>query len=125
MSGWNCEYEFDGTDTDGTKWYRCTVHEELAPSPDAPCAGYQEEPYMQTTPTEHPLVGKTIGSVRKMTQKELDAEGWSFTQGFEVVLELDDGGSIYAMQDPEGNGPGVMIHNDPDGTSYYLGGYEL
>jgi hypothetical protein len=40
-----CEYVFDGTDTDGTKWYRCVTHDELAPSPDAPCDGYQEIPY--------------------------------------------------------------------------------
>ena len=40
-----CEYEFDGTDTDGTKWYRCVTHDELAPSPDAPCAKYEEIPY--------------------------------------------------------------------------------
>lgn len=40
-----CDYKLDGTDTDGTKWYRCSVHDELAPSEDAPCAGYIEEPY--------------------------------------------------------------------------------
>lgn len=40
-----CEYKRDGKDTDGTTWYRCIVHEETAPSKDAPCAGYIEEPY--------------------------------------------------------------------------------
>lgn len=40
-----CDYERDGKDTDGTTWYRCKVHDELAPSQDAPCAGYIEEPY--------------------------------------------------------------------------------
>lgn len=40
-----CDYKFDGRDTDGLKWYRCKVHDETAPSPDAPCAGYIEEPY--------------------------------------------------------------------------------
>jgi hypothetical protein len=40
-----CDYDLDGRDADGTKWYRCAVHEELAPSSDAPCAGYIEEPY--------------------------------------------------------------------------------
>jgi len=44
MNG-QCEYVIDGTDTDSTVWYRCTTHEELAPSQDAPCAGYQEIPY--------------------------------------------------------------------------------
>lgn len=72
------------------------------------------------TPPQHPLIGKTISNVRRMTQQEFEAEGWGFPQGFEIVLELDDGSNIYAMQDPEGNGPGVMIHNDTDGKSYYL-----
>lgn len=40
-----CDYDLDGRDADGTKWYRCTVHDELAPSQDAPCAGYIGEPY--------------------------------------------------------------------------------
>lgn len=44
MNG-DCEYKFDGVDTDGTEWYLCLTHNELAPSPDAPCAGYQEISY--------------------------------------------------------------------------------
>lgn len=40
-----CEFHPEGVDADGTKWYRCDVHNEAAPSPDAPCAGYIEEPY--------------------------------------------------------------------------------
>lgn len=44
MNGW-CEYVQDGVDTDGTAWYRCTTHDELAPSDAAPCAGYIEIPY--------------------------------------------------------------------------------
>lgn len=27
-----------------------------------------------------------------------------------VVLQLDDGTEIFAMQDEEGNGPGVLMH---------------
>lgn len=46
MNG-NCDYTFEGKDTDGTRWYRCITHDELAPSPDAPCAGYQEIPYKE------------------------------------------------------------------------------
>lgn len=38
-----CEYEEDGTDTDGTKWYHCYIHDTLAPSEDAPCEGYEED----------------------------------------------------------------------------------
>lgn len=44
MNG-DCEYEHDGYDTDGTEWFLCLTHDELAPSQDAPCAGYIEKPY--------------------------------------------------------------------------------
>lgn len=44
MNG-QCDYEYDGKDTDGTKWYKCKTHDELAPSQYAPCAGYKEIPY--------------------------------------------------------------------------------
>lgn len=44
MNG-ECKYIFDGKDTDGTEWHKCITHNELAPSPDAPCAGYEEVPY--------------------------------------------------------------------------------
>lgn len=40
-----CEYVLDGTDTDGTEWYLCTTHDQLAPSDEAPCAGYYPPPY--------------------------------------------------------------------------------
>lgn len=42
---WTCEYEFVGTDTDGTDWSRCKVHGHEAPSMDAPCAGWYAPPY--------------------------------------------------------------------------------
>lgn len=41
-----CEYVHDGTDTDGTEWHRCTTHDQLAPSDEAPCAGYYPPPYV-------------------------------------------------------------------------------
>lgn len=44
MNG-DCEYKAHGTDTDGTEWFFCSTHNELAPSQDAPCAGYEEIPY--------------------------------------------------------------------------------
>lgn len=40
-----CEYVLDGTDTDETDWYQCVTHDELAPSAEAPCAGYYPPPY--------------------------------------------------------------------------------
>lgn len=60
MNG-ECEYTLDDIDTDGTKWYRCTTHDELAPSEDAPCAGYIETSYV----TEY---GRLIGMVRLRSQ---------------------------------------------------------
>lgn len=33
-----CEYRHEGTDTDGTEWYRCESHGDLSPSPDAHCS---------------------------------------------------------------------------------------
>lgn len=45
MNG-DCEYVREGRDTDGTIWYRCITHDELAPSNEAPCAGYEEIPYI-------------------------------------------------------------------------------
>jgi hypothetical protein len=42
-----CEYILDGTDTDGTEWYLCTTHNELAPSQDAPCNLYIEIKYIE------------------------------------------------------------------------------
>lgn len=44
MNG-RCKYIHDGTDFDGTEWYQCLTHNELAPSNQAPCAGYEEEEY--------------------------------------------------------------------------------
>lgn len=35
-----------------------------------------------------------------------------------VVIELDDGTEIFAMQDDEGNGPGVLMHRTPLGDEY-------
>lgn len=47
MNG-KCHYQLDGIDEDGQKWYECMTHKELAPSPDAPCSGYEEIPYEET-----------------------------------------------------------------------------
>ena len=65
-------------------------------------------------PQEHPLVGKTIAAVRLMTKDE------SFWDEDAILLELDDGGSLFAMRDPEGNGPGTLVHHDVDGHEFYV-----
>ena len=55
-----CKYVFDGTDTDGTPWYQCTVHDELAPSNDAPCDGYHAPPYVDPLATPEPSVTEAL-----------------------------------------------------------------
>ena len=40
-----CEYEFDGTDTDGTDFYRCTSHGSSEPSYEAHCGKATEPAY--------------------------------------------------------------------------------
>lgn len=42
-----CEYVYDGKDTDGTVWYLCTIHNEMALSDLAPCSGYIEDKYIK------------------------------------------------------------------------------
>lgn len=55
------------------------------------------------------LVGKTIKSVRYMTEKEMNSFMW-YNRG--IVITLSDGHSIYPMADDEGNDAGAM------GTTY-------
>lgn len=59
MNG-DCAYVFDGHDTDGTPWFRCTTHDQLVfgtIGDDDPqsvahvyCEGYEEIPYGATPP---------------------------------------------------------------------------
>lgn len=40
-----CRYRFEGTDTDGTDFYRCEAHGSSEPSPDAHCGEAKEPAY--------------------------------------------------------------------------------
>jgi hypothetical protein len=40
-----CAMEYEGTDTDGTVWNRCTVHDQLAMDGAYICEGYVPPPY--------------------------------------------------------------------------------
>jgi len=72
------------------------------------------KPFAELTTTEREqyfidqsgLVGKTIKSVKYMTQREATQRGWS---GRCVVLTLNDGTKVYPQMDDEGNGPGCLI----------------
>lgn len=70
-------------------------------------------------PQSDPLVGLTVARVRPMSDKELAREGWDGESA--VIIEFDDGSSLHAMRDPEGNGPGVIIHNVGDQSFYIFG----
>lgn len=57
------------------------------------------------------LVGRTITSVRYMTQEEAEDLDW---YSCALVIELDDGTILYPSQDEEGNGPGALFGNQGD-----------
>ena len=56
------------------------------------------------------LVGRTIKAARYMTDEETEEQGWSRKA---VVLELDDGTTIFPSHDDEGNGPGALFGESP------------
>lgn len=66
------------------------------------------------------IVGKEIVDARKMTEEELEREGWRMPRLQEdpVALELDDGTIIYPSRDPEGNGPGSLFGFGPGGPPF-------
>jgi hypothetical protein len=63
------------------------------------------------------LVGRTIKQVRKMTAKELEAEGWEGDHA--LVIELDNGTLVYPSRDDEGNGPGALF-GSANGVNFYV-----
>jgi hypothetical protein len=67
--------------------------------------------------TWSPLEDRRIAGVRKLTKAEMKLEGWDW--GSATALVLDDGTLLYASQDGEGNGPG-MIFGRKGGQSFYV-----
>jgi hypothetical protein len=65
-------------------------------------------------------IGRTITSMRAMTNKECRAQGWDGFRSTGLVLILDDGSKIFASQDEEGNGPGALFGIDPDGNEVII-----
>lgn len=71
--------------------------------------------------TPEGVVGRTITRVRLMTKAEVEKEGWTIGRYDDpIVIELDDGAVLYASQDDEGNGPGVMFGTSKTGTPFRL-----
>ena len=60
---------------------------------------------------EKKLVGRTVVRVRPMTEDELMDEGWELGRHWSppLVVEFDNGTTLYASQDDEGNGPGALF----------------
>lgn len=58
--------------------------------------------------------GRRICDVRLMTKEEMKREGWSYGG---VVITLDDGATLFASADDEGNAAGSMFGVDKDGVA--------
>lgn len=57
------------------------------------------------------LEGRTIREVRKLTDEEMEVEGWNpnHRHGPPMAVVLDDGTVLFPSRDPEGNGPGCLF----------------
>lgn len=67
------------------------------------------------------LVGKRITAVRPMTRKELAVEDWRPPRWkICVAIELEGGVVLYASQDSEGNGPGMLFGREGEITFVIL-----
>lgn len=60
----------------------------------------------------------TIKTIRNMTKKELEREGWEDEQNV-TCIELDDGMLLYPSRDSEGNGAGKIFGYDPSLKSHF------
>ena len=74
------------------------------------------------------IIGAKIVAVRPLTAGELDREGWRGLAhprqiASAVVLELDNGMTLYPATDRDGTEPGVLMLYDPRagaGESFWL-----
>ena len=64
------------------------------------------------------LIGRTITGIRTVTEEELEDNVWQEPSGFGSIITLDDGTEIWALQDEEGNGMGVLMHVNKDQQCY-------
>jgi hypothetical protein len=55
-----------------------------------------------------------------MTDEEKETQGWEDSPHPGTVLEMEGGGKIFASQDSEGNGPGDLIGETPEGQNIYI-----
>jgi hypothetical protein len=64
---------------------------------------------------EERLVGRTIKSVRWISESEASAMGWYSRP---IVILLDDGSQIFPSQDDEGNNGGALFGQGSDGDDW-------
>ena len=62
------------------------------------------------------LIGRKITDVHIMDQESADALGFHERP---VVLELDDGSSLFPLRDDEGNGPGALSYLPAEGEQTF------
>jgi hypothetical protein len=66
------------------------------------------------------MIGSRIVSIRRMTEKEANKEGWDITFKTAPVIVLDDGTKIFPSRDPEGNDVGVLFGVDKKGKRFII-----
>jgi hypothetical protein len=66
------------------------------------------------------LEGRTIKTVRPMTDVEMEREGWKHSHETPPVLVLDDGQCLFPSQDSEDNGPGALFGYYPETNSDFI-----
>jgi hypothetical protein len=63
------------------------------------------------------IKGRTVTAVREMTGEEINVMGWE-REG-SMVIEFDHGHVlVFAMRDPEGNGPGTIVWQSEIDSGY-------
>ena len=119
--------ESRGTKPVGTIWavpWGLLSPDSFSTPVEAPAATDKPNPVQQmidAATSADPVVGATIVKVRPMTDAELQAEYWPVREWERpVVVELSNGTKLYAMQDHEGNGPGVLVGMSRNGESFRL-----
>jgi hypothetical protein len=65
------------------------------------------------------LVGRTIRAVSYMSAEEQDAAGFDFSP---LVIEMDNDLVLFALRDPEGNGPGTLMVYPPGNAQEHIFG---
>ncbi len=84
---------------------------ETGASADAAAPPEQTTEQRWTTDVAKHLQGRTIKAVRYLNADEMKSMGWFRSA---VVLELDDGNSIWPSADDEGNDAGALFTTFPD-----------